>query len=415
MLRLFKNKEIKVYIVLMFIVHLGLGLFIYSAYTKNTKVLQQTIIEERVALLGNIIANHPHLESEIIPFITENASEEQIEQGLKVARRYGIDYNMPIQSSPLLLNFQRKNNLNILYAILLFFILVAATGVFILNYIYSRIRKFSNYAEAIVEGKFDTISESQEEGDFAILTVQYNHMAKRLQGSLESLQQEKVYLKNIVSDISHQLKTPLSSVKMFNELLMDGEIEDLRVSNEFLAKSQSQIERMEWLIKNLLKMARVETNSVEFKKKFIPINETIREAIGPLQVKCEEKGQQLNYEDKDILVKHDKEWMAEAISNIVKNAIEHTPSKGSITISTAETPLAVEIQIDNQGNPIPQGDIPRLFERFYKGENNPTPNSTGIGLALAKAIVENQNGTIEVRNKQEGPSFIILLYKYDSF
>lgn len=400
----------------MIVIHLFLWMLMNLWFKSGIEDIHTAVIQEKTAILGVVLENAPDLEGEILPILGGNATQEQIKLGQAVAKKYGLTEELPVVATTVFAGYQTEVDRKLTFYLLLSLLLSSLVGLCVLGNVFKKIRVFSGCAEAIVEGDFKTILESQEEGDLAILALQYNQMAKRLQGSVENLKKEKEFLKEMVSDISHQLKTPLTSIKMLNELLLEGELEDIQRATDFLGKSHTQVERMEWLIQNLLKMAKLETNSIDFKNKPLSITETIQKAIIPLEKICHENKQELIIDSKEqYIANHNQDWLSEAISNIVKNAIEHTPSGGKIIITVTDSPIAFKIIIDNQGKPIPSDDIPRLFDRFFKGKNNQRPNSTGIGLALAKAIIEKQNGTIEARNRQEGPSFIIHLYKYESF
>ncbi len=412
---LIHNKEMRFYLGILVLINVLLILVLTFVIGQNTQKLHQQTIQERIALLGSILQSYPHLEDEIMPFLTERATPEQISIGIEIAERYGIETGMPLDLSTNFSIFHNGNQKIFLTFGLTLILVTMSIIIIMLHKFYGQVRSFADYAEGIVEGRINLVEEIPQEGDFPKLINQYNNMAKRLQGTMEDLKKEKIYLKNIVSDISHQLKTPLTSLKMFNDLLLEGEIEDIRTATDFVGKSQEQIERMEWLIKNLLKMARLETNSIEFNNIKQDINTTIRESYLPLQKLWQGKNINITEELADSMnLNHDKNWLAEALSNIVKNAIEHTPKGGHIRIATSESPLAIRIMIQNSGEKITKEELPFIFDRFYRGKRNTKVNSTGIGLALSKAIVENQNGVIDVKNSEIGPLFIITLYKDES-
>ncbi|MCC5427797.1 sensor histidine kinase, partial [Clostridium botulinum] len=217
---------------------------------------------------------------------------------------------------------------------------------------------------------------------------------------------------NIISDISHQLKTPLSSLIMFNELMKDENmpIEDRK---NFLKLSDEQLRRMEWLIINLLKIGRLEAGVVEFRRENNPLYVTVNKALAGLSEKAKEKSQQVIVDiDEDVYFKHDMDWTAEAISNIIKNSIEHTDNYGQIKINCEETPISLTISIKDNGEGIPEKLQNKIFERFYKGENSVNPSSIGIGLSLTKSIIESQNGSIIVESEEgKGTEFIITFLK----
>jgi signal transduction histidine kinase len=158
---------------------------------------------------------------------------------------------------------------------------------------------------------------------------------------------------------------------------------------------------MEWLIKSLLKMARIEAGAIEFKKEEVSMLKTIEKGVEHLRSRAEDKGQLLEIKDPDgdIVFLHDSNWVAEAISNMVKNAIDHTDPGGRIEIGISETPIMVRVTIADNGEGIAEEDLPHIFERFYKGKNNIHGSGTGIGLALAKVIIENHQGRIAVKSE----------------
>ncbi|MBB6697187.1 ATP-binding protein [Clostridium algidicarnis] len=222
----------------------------------------------------------------------------------------------------------------------------------------------------------------------------------------------EVAYKNIISDISHQLKTPLFSLVMFNDLMKEEDVskEDRK---RFLILSDEQLKRMEWLIINLLKIGRLEAGVINFKTSNNSLKLTIDKALTGLLGSSKEKHQNIILKGSDeIYFNHDMEWTAEAISNIVKNSIEHTKEGGTIVIETEETPLSVSIMIIDNGVGIPKELFGRIFERFYKGENSVNPTSIGIGLYLGKYIIESQNGSIRVESEvNRGSKFTITFLK----
>lgn len=237
-------------------------------------------------------------------------------------------------------------------------------------------------------------------------------MINRLNNSVKKLKEEKLFLKNIISDISHQLKTPLASLIMFNDLMKNKDM-SLEDKNYFLNLSEEQLKRMEWLIISLLKLSRLEAKVIKFDIKSNPIYITIMKSISPIKEKAREKNISINLKlDEKIRFNHDLNWTAEALTNIIKNSIEHTKNGGYINIKIYETPLAIFISIEDNGEGIPKNLIPKIFKRFYKGENSTNPTSIGIGLSLSKRIIESQNGSINVESEiKKGTKFNITFLK----
>nr|WP_261776658.1 MULTISPECIES: HAMP domain-containing sensor histidine kinase [Clostridium] len=238
-------------------------------------------------------------------------------------------------------------------------------------------------------------------------------MEDRIKNSIGLLQEEKINLKNIINDISHQLKTPLTALSMYNDIISDHREMNNEDLDNFINLSKDQLERMEWLVKTLLKYARLESNVVEYNKEMFSIKNTIEESINPLKVKAKNKNQSLILKcEKDIEYYHDRKWVSEAISNIVKNAIEHTENNGKIEINLYETPITITISIKDNGEGIEKEELKKIFNRFYKGETSINPTSIGIGLCLSKSIIKAHNGDITVESYLgKGSTFYITFLK----
>jgi signal transduction histidine kinase len=265
----------------------------------------------------------------------------------------------------------------------------------------------------IVEGSYTPDLTVREEGDFGLLRHQFNVMAERLKDNMEALREEKLFLKKLITDISHQLKTPLASLVMFNDIMLrdsDMPTEDRR---KFLQESKNQMDRIEWLFKNLLKMAKLEGRIVDFKKEAAPIYDTILRSMQPLKLMAFVKNINISlHGDKDILVKHDVNWSTEAFSNIIKNCIEHSKEGGQINISWEDSSIFTQVAIDDNGLGIKREELPKIFDRFYKGPNSNNPTNIGIGLYIAKTIIEGQNGSVYAYSEEgKGTRFVITFMK----
>ena len=182
----------------------------------------------------------------------------------------------------------------------------------------------------------------------------------------------------------------------------------------FLDRCEEQLGRMGWLIMNLLKVGRLEAGAINFKIESQSIRETIETAISSLSEEARNKHQSLIIcGDLNAKIKHDRKWLGEAISNIVKNAIEHTGENGEIKVEVSKGKIISKIYIKDNGEGIPKEMQDKVFERFYKGENSVNPKSIGIGLSLAKSIIEEQGGEIKLISEEEkGTSFVISFMEY---
>lgn len=276
---------------------------------------------------------------------------------------------------------------------------------------YLEIEGLTAQVEEILEKGNAVLLDDFEEGEFAILKSQIRKMTVRLRDSADNLRQEKVYLKDSLADISHQLKTPLTSINMLIEFLQREETsqEDKRRK---LMEMKQHVMRLSWLIESLLHIAKIDADSVKFRKDKVDLLGAVNRAVAPLLISADIKDQLLDYKCSggESFI-GDEMWAIEAFTNITKNCIEHTPIGGHVEIRGRETPIFTELMIGDDGPNIDNADINRIFERFYKGKDS-SDSSVGIGLALSKMIISKQNGTIKVVNRPEGGvDFIIKFYK----
>lgn len=236
-------------------------------------------------------------------------------------------------------------------------------------------------------------------------------MSTTLSEQADLLKKDKVFLADSISDISHQLKTSLTSMFIMTVLMSDqGLPPDKRL--EFTQNIRSQLERLQWLVTSLLKLSKIDAGTIEFKKEHINVKKLIRKSTEHLLIPIEIKEQTLEISgDENAQFVGDFNWSSEAVTNMVKNCIEHTPVGGKITVDFHETSLYTMIQVADNGEGIDKNDLPFIFNRFYKGKNA-EKESIGIGLAMSKSILENQGGTIETKSgKNTGTQFTIKMYK----
>lgn len=368
------------------------------------------LIQKNIATAGILLQKHPEMKDDIITAFTTEAGPEELRTGFAAAREYGYTEKLPIAMMPVLGRFSGYVLVVITAIPVICFALAALLYYLSQRKFYMKIREAAFAAERIVEGDFNIKLDEQTEGDFSKLGHSFNQMAKRLELTLEQLVNEKIFLKNIISDISHQLKTPLSSIKVFNEILTSGKTVNEPDKERFLVKSGEQIERMEWLIQNLLLMARLEAGAIEFTDEDKPLKATVENVLDALKDKWEAKGQKVRLicQTSGIKLPHDEKWLGEALGNIIKNSIEHTGEGGSIDVEISSTPVVTTVMISDNGEGISSEDLPHIFKRFYKGRNKSHGSGTGIGLALSKAIIENEGGIIGVRSLAgKGSTFTI--------
>ena len=266
----------------------------------------------------------------------------------------------------------------------------------------------SDYLARISNGEHTLDVRDNAEGELSILKNEIYKVTVMLKCQNELLKRDKVMLQNALSDISHQLKTPLTSMFVMTDLLLNAELpEDKRF--EFTDRIRVQLERLQWLVTSLLKLSRLDAKTVEFKMEQQKAQQLFQKAYEPLLIALELKNQTLNVECAETVLRCDANWTAEALLNILKNCVEHTPEFGTITIACTENPLFVQIMIRDNGPGIDKTDLPHIFERFYRGKNAAL-DSIGIGLAMASSIVQEQGGFIDALNAQEGGSCFMIRF-----
>ncbi len=275
---------------------------------------------------------------------------------------------------------------------------------------YKEISELSYAIDKILHGQEELLFSESREGELAILSSEIQKMTVRLKEQADNLQSDKLRLSDAIADISHQLRTPLTSMNLTVFLLSE---EDLTKEKRIkLARElKKSLQRIDWLIEALLKISKIDAGTVRFRAEKVPIGELVAKAAAPLAIPMELRNQTLHVSVGEESFTGDLLWSAEALGNVLKNCMEHTPLGGTVEISANETPLFTEIVISDSGDGFDPVDIPHLFERFYKGKNA-SMDSVGIGLALAHMVFSAQNGVIRASNgKKGGAVFTIRFYK----
>ena len=403
-----KNKEVRELILIEIIVLIiGIvSILLLNKYSYET--YKEAIIENNLYIIDSIISKHPELESEVIDGIINHDISES--ESYEILNKYGLDR---LDTVDYLNNNSYINKTirkyNIIYISILIIIVFSILIIYI-NKIYNKIRKLSIYANDILNNKYNMDIREYSEGDISNLKNDLYKMTIKLKEQNELSLKDKIYLQDTLSDISHQLKTPLTSMYVINELLYDDKL-DKSLKKELLNKSKKGLERIEWLITSLLKMSRLDSGSEKLIFEEVKLINIINKTIEPIRIPLELKNINLNVScSNDIKVNVDVNWTTEALINILKNAMEHTLENGNINIVCNDNPLYTMISISDDGCGISKKDLPHIFERFYKGMSN--KESIGIGLNMSKKIIESENGNISVKSKEnEGTTFIIKLFK----
>lgn len=274
---------------------------------------------------------------------------------------------------------------------------------------YKNLNDLNDYLSLVCKGIYDMNIDDNTEGELSILKNNLYKVITLLQSQNEYLKNDKLYLADSIADISHQLKTPLTSMMVMCELLENEENPDKR--QEFVAVINNQLSKMKWLITNILKISKLDADATEFKRDEVSILNVLDDSLKPFALTAELKNIAIQNGANDFVFNGDESWTVEAVSNIVKNCLEHTNDGGKITIASESTNLYNKLTISDNGCGIAEEDLPHIFERFYHGKNS-SKDSVGIGLALAKTVFEKENASVTVESKQDrGSIFEIRFYK----
>lgn len=379
----------------------GITNFIFS------KITIQELLKYDMSLVG---AMHENKDIGELSIITGEINKEDYKKGKDILSEYSYGTNMSSIFAHYKMIFYRNISIMIIVAFI-FFVVSILIVIYSFSSIFKEIKKISYKMQV---GDLTDMNEFSDidDGEIAILKSTINSLSKRSGYQVEALNRDKQLLQKMLTDISHQLKTPLSSIRMYNEIMLNKSEIDSTTRTEFLNQSKEQIDRVDWLVQGLLKMARIEANSIEMIKKPCYLADTIETAIAPLYTLAKKNNISIIVEAYDeITLFHDSQWIAEAFGNIVKNAIEHTKNGGFVKITSEETPMTIEVRIQDNGEGIRKKDLPHIFKRFYQVERQKT-GSAGIGLGLAKEILERNDADLYVNSEFGiGTEFVITFLK----
>lgn len=403
-----KNKNIKLIIIpltiLMIFTCIVISMQTYSQYKKISVITNEKISE----IIEYIIKENPTIDTKnIIQILNSN----EYKDGEEELKKYGI--NIEEVNSIIAVQKQMKTNiiLNIIL-IVLFSVLYMAIIFIYLKQRDKKINQITQYINEIKNRKYDLNINENSEDELSNLKNELYKITIMLKEESEISRHDKEKIKMSVEDISHQLKTPLTSIMIMLDNLKDNPNMDEDTKQKFIFEISKQVDWINWLVISILKLSRLEANVVKFSNNKINVKKFIDEIIGNLEIPIEIKNQKISIEgDEDASFIGDYKWQQEAITNIIKNAIEHNKENGKITIKYEENVLFTKITIIDEGQGIAKEDLKHIFERFYKAQNS-SDNSVGIGLSLAKNIIEKNNGMINCKSEiGNGTEFIVKYMK----
>lgn len=297
---------------------------------------------------------------------------------------------------------------------IIFSLLVLLLGIILIGLLKGKLTAFSDSLNAciddIVNGKEDITFDLESE----TLTGKINHRLLRLyeimQNEKRQVQEEKQSIQEMISGISHQVKTPLTNLKMYNSTLLERQLAPEK-AREFHKLMESQIDKLNFLIQAMVKMSRLETGVITLSVSRTPIYDTVGLALAGIELTAEQKNIEVTVDcDSDIIVPHDKKWTAEALFNILDNALKYTPSGGKISVTAERWEMTTKIDITDTGRGIPEQHYAQIFKRFYRDDDVHDISGVGVGLYLCREIIYKQGGYIQVKSEiGQGSTFSVFL------
>lgn len=412
---MFRNREFRQVILSATVIISILLAVLVITLSKSNDQLVSDVITRDTAVIGRLVSTHPELKDDIAAAFSATLNEEYYEKGLDEASKFGYTQDFVTNTA-----FLRQSTLEgVLMVILIcvFTFLAFFLFVYIAFYkVFKRMKLISKGIEDVMDGCINTKLTEDMEGDIAILSFNINQLISRMNSLIEKLQIEKDSIKSMMSNMSHQMKTPITSLKMFNEILeRDGNDEEVR--KEFTDRSCRLIERIERLVENLLKYSKMHSGAVNLHMRRCRISDILSNMLGDLEPLFKSRHQEIITDLKDLgESSFDPEWLYEALENIIKNASDYTDEGNTIEISNFKDIEGIKIKVKDSGCGISPEDKGRIFEPFYRGrvvpsaKNSDKVQRTGIGLALSKLLIEKHNGYITLDTSPgRGSTFTVVL------
>ena len=379
-------------------------------------LISLTVIDTQTAAAKEMFLTHDNAIATSL--LEEGVSKEVIATALmntetdtagnKFLAEIGLSNNTDIENLPYVSVVKNTTRIS-LFVMLFLWTLLLFLGTMLFLYRRERLyRKSENIIKDYIDGNYTVHLPQSNEGNIYQLLASVDQLATMLQAKNDTEQKTKEFLKNTISDISHQLKTPLSALMMYQEII-ENEPDNPETVKEFSFKIGTALKRIEQLIQSMLKITKIDAGSIYFEKSNYSISNILNHAINELTTRANnEKKEIVINGDLEQMLYCDIEWTGEAIGNIVKNALDHTDAGGKITISCERTPVMIRIFITDNGHGIAGEDIHHIFKRFYRSKNTSDSQGIGLGLPLAKAIVEGQGGILTVQSEPlQGTTFTL--------
>lgn len=395
-----KSIIISLIITIIFSVFVAISnIYEYKEYTQNFNKKMASIIEL-------IQSKYPEISTDEI---VEIVNSKEIPQN-NLLKKYGID----LEKKTIILENNKTNNKFMKIEVSIIFI--GSIILLLIFILYERnqdkeIDEITKYLEAINNKNYTLKIDENSEEELSILKNELYKVTVMLRENASNSLKDKINLKTALEDISHQLKTPLTSILIILDNLIDNPEMDYQTRVEFLHDLKRESIRIQSLIQSILKLSKFDSNTVQFIKQDIYLKQIVDEAIKNTESLADLKNIKINVEgNKKVKLNCDLLWQTEAVTNILKNCIEHSSENTKIDIKYNNNSVYSYITITDYGEGISKEDIPHIFERFYRGKNSAN-ESIGIGLSLSKTIIESNNGIISVESNSDKTTFIIKYFK----
>lgn len=400
-----KNKtELKKYIKITLLTIIILTTILYAFHKYEINTYKKNYNKKLSQILNSIKNEYPNIsELELINIINTET---------KIKKDFLKDFGISENDWIILENekIEKTNNIIYISALISSFIILLTIFLTYLNSKNKKLKEITNLLKQINNKNYQLEIDSNTEDELSILKNELYKTTILLNEQAENNLKDKINLKTSLEDISHQLKTPLTSIIITLDNIIDNPEMDQKTRNIFVHKIKREITNINFLIISLLKLSKLETNTIKFNSKNHNLSEIINETIKNISTISDLKNIKIKITgDEKIQIKCDNKWQTEALTNIIKNGIEYGKENSELKINYEQNKIYTKIIIKNEGN-INKKDLPHIFKRFYKSENK-LDNNFGIGLNLAKTIIEKDNGKIFAESKNEITTFIIKYYK----
>lgn len=415
-----KKTKFIILILILLILAVGTNAIILSnSYNLQVQAYNESVYE----LIGVIKENYPDIsDEEIISMLNGKDNNTYLEIGKELAQKYGITEN----DSAIVKLEETQSNTIIYSSAVIGILIIAIIVIWLVNRMIQKrkIDGITKYIREINNRNYELKIKENAEDELSNLRNELYKITLMLKEEAESSKKDKKFLAKSLSDISHQIKTPLTSISIMLDEIKDNENMDEETKQRFIFEISRQVEQISFLTIALLKLSKLDSGTVEFEKSKYKLDELVQNAIKNLEIPLEVKNIQVetNFEkvneNKEEInngvateIIGDYRWTLEAVTNIIKNCIEHSKEHTKLYIQIRVTHVYTELIIKDEGEGIDEKDLKHIFERFYKGKNS-SENSFGIGLALSKTILEKQNASISCSSTlHKGTTFKIYFYE----